>query len=396
MEIDLDNIRWELRDELDGWLNTLIDLGGSDLHLSVGLSPKGRIHGEIVQVCEGEIKREDMLDLCKALTRNDFSRFVECKNIDFSYEPKNKEKFKYKGSFRVNLFFTMNGPSAVFRTIPDKMPDFESLKLPEVIKEITTKETRGLILVTGPTGSGKTTTLASMIDYINQNYNRHIITIEDPIEFKYKPAKSIVNQRAIGQDALSFNDALRAALREDPDIILVGEMRDLETIEVAMHAAETGHLVLSTLHTINAQETINRVLGMFPKEEQNRIRSSLASVLKAVISQRLCKTVDGKRTAAVEVLRGNERIKRLILDYKENAIGDVLKEGTLKMQTFDQHLLNLYKENKISEAEAYDKASNANDLKVLIDGYKFGEAKKSPSNEISMFKYRLAVSDDEK
>ncbi|WP_267524862.1 type IV pilus twitching motility protein PilT [Campylobacter sp. MG1] len=394
MEIDLENIRWELRDELDGWLSTLLDLGGSDLHLSSGLCPKGRVHGEIVQVCDGAISREDMLDLCKALTRSDFTRFVEHKNIDFSYEPKNKDKFKYKGSFRVNLFFTMNGPSAVFRTIPDKMPDFESLKLPDVIKEITTKETRGLILVTGPTGSGKTTTLASMIDYINQNYNRHIITIEDPIEFKYKPAKSIVNQRAIGQDALSFQDALRAALREDPDIILVGEMRDLETIEVAMHAAETGHLVLSTLHTINAQETINRVLGMFPKEEQNRIRSSLSSVLKAVISQRLCKTIDGKRTAAVEVLRGNERIKRLILEYKENAIGDVLKEGTLNMQSFDQHLLNLFKENKITEAEAYDKASNANDLKVLIDGYKFGEAKKTTASGSSMFKYRLASSEE--
>lgn len=391
--VDIDNIRWELRDELDGWLNALIEHGGSDLHLSSNLNPKGRIHGEIINIAPKAICREDMLDLCKALTRGDFTRLVENKNIDFSYEPKNKERFLHKCSFRVNLFFTMNGPSAVFRTIPDKMPTFEGLKLPAVVKEIADTESRGLILVTGPTGSGKTTTLASMLDYINQNFQRHIITIEDPIEFKYKPIKSIVNQRAVGQDALSFQDALRAALREDPDIILVGEMRDLETIEVAMHAAETGHLVLSTLHTINAQETLNRVLGMFPKEEQNRIRNSLASVLRAVISQRLCKTVDGKRTAAVEVLRGNERIRRLILDGRESSINDVLKEGTMRMQSFDQHLMLLYKEGRITEAEAYDKASNANDLKILIDGYKFGEAKKNLGDERPKFKYRLA--DDE-
>lgn len=394
MEIDLENIRWELRDSLDGWLNTLIDLGGSDLHLSSNLNPKGRVNGEISEIAPEIVTREDMLDLCKALTRGDFTRFVDNKNIDFSYEPKNKDKFKYKGSFRVNLFFTMNGPSAVFRTIPDTMPSFEALKLPEVIKDITTTETRGLILVTGPTGSGKTTTLASIIEYINQNYNRHIITIEDPIEFKYKPAKSIVNQRAIGQDALSFQDALRAALREDPDIILVGEMRDLETIEVAMHAAETGHLVLSTLHTINAQETLNRVLGMFPKEEQNRIRSSFSGVLRAVISQRLCKTTDGKRTAAIEVLRGNERIKRLILEGRENSIGDVLKEGTMKMQSFDQHLLTLYKNGRITEEEAYDKASNANDLKVLIDGYKFGEAKKTQTSASAGFQFKLVQKEE--
>lgn len=234
-----------------------------------------------------------------------------------------------------------------------------------------------------------------MIDYINQNYTRHIITIEDPIEFKYKSAKSIVNQRAVGQDTISFESALRAALREDPDIILVGEMRDLETIEVAMHAAETGHLVLSTLHTINAQETLSRVLGMFPKEEQNRIRNSFAGVLKGVISQRLCKTVDGKRVAAVEVLRGNERIKRAILEGREKSIGDILKEGTLKMQSFDQHLLQLFKEGRISEAEAYDKASNSNDLKVLIDGYKFAEASKATGQTTKTFKYKLALSTDD-
>ncbi|MBZ7987211.1 type IV pilus twitching motility protein PilT [Campylobacter canadensis] len=387
LEIDIDKLCWELRDELDGFLNSLIDQGGSDLHLTSGATPKARIHGEINSVSDRVLSRDDMVELCKVLTRTDFKRFVENKNIDFSYDPKtNKEgtKFKYASSFRVNLFFTTRGPSAVFRVIPDKMPDFVGLRLPSVLQEIADTESRGLILVTGPTGSGKTTTLASMLNYINHKFKRHIITIEDPIEFKYEPAQSIVNQRNIGQDAINFSDALRAALREDPDIILVGEMRDLETIEVAMHAAETGHLVLSTLHTINAQETINRILGMFPSEEQNRIRSSLSSVLRAVVSQRLCRTTDGKRTAAVEILRGNERIKRAILDYKENTISEILKDGTMKMQSFDQHLFVLYTEGRISEEEAYDKASNPSDLKVQIDGYKF--ANQDANAKVSKFR----------
>lgn len=388
VEIDIDKLCWKLRDELDEFLNILIDKGGSDLHLTSGATPKARIHGEINTISSKILSRDDMVELCKVLTKTDFKRFVENKNIDFSYDPKtNKEgtKFKYASSFRVNLFFTIRGPSAVFRVIPDEMPDFAALKLPNVIQEIADTESRGLVLVTGPTGSGKTTTLASMLNYINKKFKRHIITIEDPIEFKYEPAQSIVNQRNIGQDAINFSNALRAALREDPDIILVGEMRDLETIEVAMHAAETGHLVLSTLHTINAQETINRILGMFPKEEQNRIRSSLASVLRAVISQRLCRSTDGKRTAAVEILRGNERIKRAILDYKENTISEILKDGTMKMQTFDQHLFVLYTEGRISEEEAYDKASNPSDLKVQIDGYKFA----NQDTNIKVSKFRL-------
>ncbi len=217
------------------------------------------------------------------------------KNIDFTF------KLNDEYRFRVNLFFQVDGVSGVFRTIPMTMPTVEDLKLPDVLNSFCNIE-RGLVLVTGPTGSGKTTTLASLINKINLTQKKHIITIEDPVEFVYKDASSIVNQRAVGQDAISFGDSLRAALREDPDVILVGEMRDLETIETAMHAAETGHLVLSTLHTVDAKETIGRIVGMFPGNEQNRIKMSLASVLQGVVSQRLVKTVDGGRTAAVEVL----------------------------------------------------------------------------------------------
>lgn len=270
--------------------------------------------------------------------------------------------------FRVNIFFQVDGVSAVFRTIPMTLPTIESLALPDVINHFCTVP-RGLVLVTGPTGSGKTTTLASMINKINQVRRQHIITVEDPVEFVYKDDQCIINQRAIGQDALTFADSLRAALREDPDVILVGEMRDLETIETALHAAETGHLVLSTLHTVDAKETINRVIGMFPGEEHNRIKMSLASVLQGVISQRLVKKQDGGRMAAVEVLVKNARIEGLIMEGRDSEITDAVAEGKeiYKSQTFDQALLELYATGKITFQEAMNNASVPNDLKMKLE-----------------------------
>jgi twitching motility protein PilT len=255
------------------------------------------------------------------------------------------------------------------------MPTIESLQLPNKIHDFCNLK-RGLILVTGPTGSGKTTTLASIINEINLTQQKHIITIEDPVEFIYKDAKCIVNQRAIGQDAIDFSDALRAALREDPDVILVGEMRDLETIETAMHAAETGHLVLSTLHTVDAKETIGRILGMFPGSEQNRIKMALSSVLQGVVSQRLVPTVDGGRMAAVELLVKNVRVENLILEGRDSEIPDALKEGkdVYKSQTFDQALLDLYAWGKISKEEALNNATARNDLAMSID---FHDAEKN-------------------
>ena len=227
------------------------------------------------------------------------------------------------------------------------------------------------VAIVGPTGSGKTTTLASIINRINKTHKKHIITIEDPVEFIYKDEQCIVNQRAIGQDAISFADSLRAALREDPDVILVGEMRDLETIETAMHAAETGHLVLSTLHTIDAKETIGRIIGMFPGNEQNRIKMSLASVLQGIVSQRLVKTISKGRAAAVEILVKNARIEALILEGRENEIPDALKEGkdVYKTQTFDQSLLGLYAGGRITREEAILGSTSRNDITMALDFY---------------------------
>ncbi len=229
---------------------------------------------------------------------------------------------------------------------------------------------RGLVLVTGVTGSGKSTTLAALIDEINWKKRKHIITIEDPIEFVHKDRKCIINQRSVGQDTLSFSHALRAALREDPDIILVGEMRDVETIEIALHAADTGHLVFSTLHTLDAKETINRIISVFPHAEQNRVRMTLSSVLKGVISQRLIPTVDGKRTAAVEVLVRTPRIEQLIAENRDIEIPDTIAEGKelYKSQTFDQGILDLYLSGRITRDDAFAFATSPSDLKLKMEG----------------------------
>jgi twitching motility protein PilT len=229
---------------------------------------------------------------------------------------------------------------------------------------------RGLVLVTGVTGSGKSTTLASIINEINWNKRKHIITIEDPIEFVHKDRKCIVNQRSVGQDTHGFGSALRAALREDPDIILVGEMRDMETIEIALHAADTGHLVFSTLHTLDAKETINRIVSVFPSVEQNRVRMTLSSVIKGVISQRLIPTVDGKRAAALEILVRTARIEQLIAENRDVEIPDTMAEGKdlYGSQTFDQGILDLYLTGRISREEAFNYATSPSDLKLKMEG----------------------------
>lgn len=276
----------------------------------------------------------------------------------------------------------MDGLSAVFRIIPVKILSIDDLGLPAVIKTFTEAQ-RGLVLVTGVTGSGKSTTLAAMIDKINRETNKHIITVEDPIEFIHKDRGCLINQRAIGQDTHSFSDALRAALREDPDIILVGEMRDLETIDIALHAANTGHLVFSTLHTLDAKETIDRIVGMFAKEEQNRIRGSLASVLEGIISQRLIPTKKGGRVAGIEILKKTARIEQLIMENRDFEIPDALFEGKeiYGTQTFDQHLLDLIKADIISEEIALEYASNPSDLKLKMQGVGKGAIIKEDQNK---------------
>jgi twitching motility protein PilT len=364
VDVDVQSLTFEMTKRLRFYLSKLVEYDGSDLHIKSGTNIRGRINGEIVALSKEILKHEDGLTLAKELLRSRFKELVEKKNIDFTF------KLNDEYRFRVNLFFQVDGVSGVFRTIPTTMPTVESLKLPNVLNSFC-NVSRGLVLVTGPTGSGKTTTLASLINHINLTQKKHIITIEDPVEFVYKDAQCIVNQRAVGQDALSFGDSLRAALREDPDVILVGEMRDLETIETAMHAAETGHLVLSTLHTVDAKETIGRIVGMFPESEQNRIKMSLASVLQGVVSQRLMKTVEGGRIAAVEVLVKNSRIETLILEGRDGEIPDALKEGkdVYKSQTFDQSLLELYATGKISKEEALNGATSRNDLLMALDFY---------------------------
>lgn len=351
-----------LRDKLDAYLSELVSKGGSDLHIKANGAVRARYNGEIYKMSDDVLSYEDTLVLTKEILRSNFDNLVAKKSVDFTY--KLNEDYR----FRANAFFQIDGVSMVFRTIPTKIPNMQDLFLPPVLEKLCNTVNRGFILVTGPTGSGKTTTLASMINYINKNKNRHIVTIEDPIEFIFSEEKSIINQRGIGQDVHNFSDALRAALREDPDVILVGEMRDLETIRTAMAAAETGHLVLATLHTLDAKETVGRVINMFPKEEQNRIKMTFSSVVEAIICQRFVRTVDDKRRVAVEVLVKNTRIKDMILDGREDEIYDAIEQSknTYGMQTFEQHLLELYKEGIIDKQEALEKSSRRNDLELRI------------------------------
>jgi len=367
-KVNINNLSFEMTKKLNHYLIKLIENKGSDLHIKSGSNIRGRINGRIVSMSKGILSHDDSVTLAKELLRTRFAEFVEVKSIDFTY------KLNDDYRFRVNIFFQIEGVSAVFRTIPISLPTIDSLGLPEQVHAFCRKP-RGLVLVTGPTGSGKTTTLAAMINSINQEYAKHIITIEDPVEFIYKDQKSIINQRAIGQDSLDFSSSLRAALREDPDVILVGEMRDLETIETAMHAAETGHLVLSTLHTVDSKETIGRILGMFPGHDQNRIKMTLASTLQGIISQRLVRTIDGNRTAAVEILVKNARIENLILDGRDAEITDAVREGkdVYKCQTFDQSLLDLYASGTISRDEALANATSRNDLAMDLDYYEAGK-----------------------
>ena len=363
VEVDVSQLNFEQLKKIRGYLQKMVDNGGSDLHVKANAVIRARINGSLVQFSGAIFAKEDALTFAKELLKGRFSELVENKEVDLVYP------FSESIRFRVNIFFQMDGVSAVFRVIPVKIPTLDQLNLPEVIKEFTKKE-RGLVLVTGVTGSGKSTTLAAMINQINLTEKKHIITIEDPIEFVHKDRGCIVNQRSVGQDTLSFGNALRAALREDPDIILVGEMRDRETINLALHAADTGHLVFSTLHTIDAKETINRIISTFPTEEQNRVRLSLAGVLQGVISQRLIPTVEGTRRAAMEILVRTPMIEKLIMENRDYEIKDMIEKGKehYKSQTFDQSILELYQEGIISKEKAKDFATSAADMELRMSG----------------------------
>ncbi|MDR1975597.1 MAG: transaldolase [Campylobacteraceae bacterium] len=353
---------------LEGYLKELISYNGSDLHIKSDATVKGRVNGEIVTVSNNVLKKEELDILARELLQDRYEEFTKKKNVDFTY------KLDDDYRFRVNIFYQTDGISSVFRVIPVHIPTVEDLDLPLIVKEFAGKR-RGLILVTGPTGSGKSTTLAAIINLINQTSQKHIITIEDPIEFIYKDDQSIVNQRSIGQDAVSFSDALIASLREDPDVIMVGEMRDAETIRTAIRAAETGHLVLSTLHTLDAKETVARIISMFDGNEQNQIRHSLASVLQAIISQRLVRRKSGSggrgRVAAIEILVKNERIEAMIKQGRDGEIKDAIEDDgdVYGSQSFNQALLDLYVGDLISYSEALYAATSPADLKILLDNH---------------------------
>jgi len=367
--VDVSQLTFEQLKKIRAYLQKMVENGGSDLHVKANSVIRARINGSLVQFSGAIFSKEDALTFAKELLKGRFSELVENKEVDLVYP------YSETVRFRVNIFFQMDGVSAVFRVIPMKIPTLDQLYLPEVIGEFTKKE-RGLILVTGVTGSGKSTTLAAMINQINLTAKKHIITIEDPIEFVHKDRGCVINQRSVGQDTLSFGNALRAALREDPDIILVGEMRDRETINLALHAADTGHLVFSTLHTIDAKETINRIISTFPTEEQNRVRLSLAGVLQGVISQRLIPTVDGGRRAAMEVLVRTPTIEKLIMENRDYEIRDAIEKGKehYKSQSFDQSILELYNQGVITKEKAKDFATSAADMELRMSGLSSGKA----------------------
>ena len=354
----------------------MISNEGSDLHIKSGAIPRVRIYGELRQLGKEYFTDIEVDTIAREImTTEQYARLKADKSLDFSYV------FGEDYRFRVNFFYQMDGLSAVFRLIPVDILSLEDLHLPKVIEDFANIH-RGLVLVTGVTGSGKSTTLAALIDKINREKRQHIISIEDPIEFIHRDKKCLINQRAIGQDTYSFAGALRSALREDPDVILIGEMRDLETIDIAMHAANTGHLVFATLHTLDAKETIDRIIGMFAKEEQNRIRTSLASVLEGVISQRLVPSTDGGRTAAIEVLKKTARIENLILENRDYEIPDALFEGKeiYGTQTFDQALLDLLREGRITEETTLEYSTNPADMKLKMEGIGKGAILKDTSD----------------
>jgi twitching motility protein PilT len=352
---------------IDELLKVMVGKKASDLHIKVGNAPTVRVDGHLEPLDPNvRLTQEDAVALAFSIMNNQQKqRFKEKSEIDLAYSAPGL------GRFRVNAYQQRGTVNLVFRAVPTKILTVQELRLPQVIEKMA-GETRGMILVTGTTGSGKSTTLAAIIDQINRTRTENVITIEDPIEFLHRDRKCLVSQREIGADTESFSTALRSALRQDPDVILVGEMRDFETISTALIAAETGHLVLSTLHTVDATETINRIISVFPPYQQKQVRLQLAAILKGVISQRLVPKADGQgRVPAVEVMVATQTIKECIIDpEKTRRIHDVIAAGMSQygMQTFDQSLAGLCREKLISYEEALRWCSNPDDFALKMQG----------------------------
>jgi len=340
--------------KIDGLFKIMRDQGASDLHLSPGNPPLIRVSGSLAPALQKTFNHEQYKVLLYEIMNEAQRReFEETNDLDFAYEVPSLQS-----RFRANIFYGRLGISAVFRLIPTEVLTADQLGLPPVVLKFTEYK-KGLILVTGPTGSGKSTTLAAMIDHVNKTRNEHILTVEDPIEFVHSSHKSLVNQREVGRHTRTFASALKAALREDPDIILVGELRDLETIELAITAAETGHLVFGTLHTNSASKTIDRIINVFPTSQQEQIRAMLGESLRGVVSQTLPRTIDGKRCAAQEILVCKSAVANLIREGKTFQIPSVMQTGRGDgMQLMDQHLQELVEQKKISRDEAFKFAHN--------------------------------------
>lgn len=350
--------------ELNKILKIASESSASDVHLTVGIPPKMRVNGHLINVdlAMNSLTAQDTLEMVDGIVNEkQKDHLIEYGELDMSYE------ISELGRFRVNIFRQKDVYALALRLISTKIPEPEKLGVPQSVIDLY-KLKRGLVLVTGPTGSGKSTTLAAIIDKINKNRDAHIITLEDPIEYMHTHNKSIVNQREVGQDTLSYANALRAALREDPDVILVGEMRDYETISVAVTAAETGHLVLSTLHTIGATSTIDRIIDVFPPHQQQQIKVQLANTLEAVVSQQLMPTEDGDgRVAAFEVLHATHAVRNLIREGKSHQLQSVLQTNRkLGMITMDESISQLYMENKIDRETAIQFAVDPDNMDMKL------------------------------
>jgi twitching motility protein PilT len=351
-----------LLDEFHAWLGDVVSREASDLHLKVGTPPKLRETGRLVPLERAALTPEETATIASAIIPADRApRFDDAGEVDFAYS------VPHIGRFRVNVFRQRNSTSMVLRRLRFGGPMFAELGLPDVVRQLS-EESRGLVLVTGPTGSGKTTTLASMIEHINRTKPVHVVTIEDPIEVLFKDDVASINQREVGNDTESFLTALRAALRQDPDVILIGEMRDTETVRAALQAAETGHLVLSTLHTVDATETVNRVVDFFPPYQQNQIRLTLAGALRGIVCQRLVPTTEGTLAPGLEVLVNTGRISERIADpEKTYEIHEVIAEGGYYgMFTFDQSLLALVQSGRITVESAMEASTAPHDLQLML------------------------------
>jgi len=350
--------------DVDNALCTLVALGGSDLHLKVSLPPMTRVDGELHPI-EGAaaLTAQDTETAVHTMLTDEIKlrELATDFEVDFSYSISGVARF------RINAFRQRGVLSIVCRAIPHSIRSVSDLLLPPVISDLADEE-RGIILLTGTTGSGKSTTLAAMVDHINENYAKHVVTIEDPIEFLHRDKRSVINQREVGNDTLSFGRALRRVLRQDPDVILIGEMRDEETVHTALSAAETGHLVLSTVHTVDASETVNRVIDFFPPHMHMQVRAMLAGTLKGVVSQRLVRSTDGGRVATCEILRMTGRVRDMIMDpLQTGRLTEVISEGAFYgMQTFDQALFAHVKAGRVDVDQALRVATSPHDFKLLL------------------------------